>query len=193
MAFGPHFTAQKFQSVLKTALGKGTDGVAKAMLHIGAQKMLKGNVSTKDAKAVLQKLQRTGAIADKGLANREFGRQERVANQVSNAHNEDIKKMRLDELRNVQAATNGVVRQQAHSVTAIGNQHAVTAGGASSRAVGINSIGATAVRNSLAMSSPVTTGHNFGNSAPVQLMQTPGTQKKPIASTAKPLIDIDIG
>ena len=176
MAFGPKFSATKLTGILKTALGTNSGGVAKAMLHLGAQKMLKTGASVKDAKALIQKLERGGTLGDKGLAHREFDRQERVANQISRARNDDLKKQRVDDLRQAQA-NDSVVRQQAHSVSAISDrqgQHSVTAGGGARQAglAGSTSSSASSV-------SRASTG-------PVQLVQTPQIPKD------KPVMDIAI-
>ncbi len=141
MSLTPKFSAQRFQSVLKTALGRGGDSVQSAMTHIGAQGMLKTGATARDAKEILRKLEKTGAISDHGRAMREYDRQERVAVASARMHDTEVRHDRLTELHVGQAAdaagrganqgmdvgkgrgSDSVVREQAHGVSILGGQN----------------------------------------------------------------------
>ncbi len=98
MALGPRFSADKFRSVLKGALGGGPDSVHGAMTHIGAQNFLKTGASVKDAKTIIRKLTTSGAIKDEGQARNEFRKAERVANAADRMRVAQTKDDRLKEL-----------------------------------------------------------------------------------------------
>lgn len=134
MALGPHFSANKLQSVLKGALGAGSDTVRGALLHIGAQKTLQTGASVKDAKALIQKLRSTGAIKNESRANAVFRQAERVANAADRMRIKETKESRLaeyDSTRNqLGSLAANVVAQHNHSISISGdsnrNSHATS-------------------------------------------------------------------
>lgn len=127
MALGPHFSAGKLQSVLKGALGAGSDTVRGALLHIGAQKALQTGASVKDAKTIIQKLRTTGAIKDEGRAKSVFRQAERVANAADRMRIKETKESRLaeyDATRNeLGSLAANIVAQHTHSISVSGDSN----------------------------------------------------------------------
>lgn len=125
MALGPHFSANKLQSVLKGALGGGSDSVRGALLHIGAQKTLQTGASVKDAKTLIQKLRSSGAIKDEGRAKAVFRSAERVANAADRMRIKETKESRLaeyDTTRNqLSSLAANVVAQHSHGISISGD------------------------------------------------------------------------
>lgn len=127
MALGPHFSANKLQSVLKGALGAGSDTVRGALLHIGAQKTLQTGASVKDAKALIQKLRSTGVIKNESHANAVFRQAERVANAADRMRIKETKESRLaeyDAMRNqLGSLAANVVAQHSHGISISGDSN----------------------------------------------------------------------
>ncbi|MDQ5931470.1 MAG: hypothetical protein QG607_171 [Patescibacteria group bacterium] len=125
MALGPHFSANKLQSVLKGALGGGSDTVRGALLHIGAQKTLQTGASVKDAKTLIQKLRSSGAIKDESHAKAVFRSAERVANAADRMRIKETKESRLaeyDTTRNqLSSLAANVVAQHSHGISVSGD------------------------------------------------------------------------
>lgn len=122
MSLGPRFSANKFQSVLKSALGTGTTGVQKALTHIGAQKSLQTVTSVKDAKRILSKLESSGAVGDARRAREVMRKAERVASVADRMQQQQVKEQRLAELNAGRTLyKDSVVRQQVHGVSISGD------------------------------------------------------------------------
>jgi len=127
MALGPHFSASKLQTVLKGAIGGGSDTVRGALLHIGAQKTLQTGASVKDAKALIQKLRSTGAIKNESHANAVFRQAERVANAADRMRIKETRESRLaeyDATRNqLSSLAANVVAQHSHGISISGDSN----------------------------------------------------------------------
>jgi Ulp1 family protease len=124
MPLGPRFSANKFQSVLKSALGVGSSGVQSALTHIGAQKSLQNITSTRDAKNILKKLEASGAVSDASHARDVFRKAERVAASADRIHSQVVKEERLSEFDKTRLALkDSVVREQIHSVSISGDRN----------------------------------------------------------------------
>lgn len=129
MSLGPRFSANKFQNVLKSALGTGATGVQKALTHIGAQKSLQSVTTVKDAKKILSKLESSGAVGDARRAREVMRKAERVASVADRMQQQQLKEQRLVELDSGRPMyKDSVVRQQAHGVSISGetNSHSVS-------------------------------------------------------------------
>lgn len=115
MAIGPRFSANRIQSVLKSALGVGSDGVRSALSRIGKQDVLGSSrlTSVKDARVILKKLESTGAVSDVTHARNEFRKAERVAETIDRVRKEANKTEFLSQRNSAES----VVREQLHSVS----------------------------------------------------------------------------
>ncbi|OGH67479.1 MAG: hypothetical protein A3C15_01855 [Candidatus Magasanikbacteria bacterium RIFCSPHIGHO2_02_FULL_50_9b] len=127
MSLGPRFSANKFQSVLKSALGVGSSGVKSALTHIGAQKSLQNITNVKDAKNILKKLESSGAVSDASRARDVFRKAERVAASVDRIRSQEVKQERLSEFDKTRLALkDSVVREQIHSVSITGDRNSAS-------------------------------------------------------------------
>ncbi len=113
MALGPRFSANKFQAVLKGALGGGADTVRGALLHIGAQKSLQTGASVKDAQKIIQKLKASGAITNEDHARAVFKSAERVANAAERMR---VSQVKADRMAEFNAASVGKPSSLAQSI-----------------------------------------------------------------------------
>lgn len=126
MALGPHFSASKLQTVLKGALGAGSDTVRSALLHIGAQKTLQTGASVKEAKALIQKLKTSGAIKDESHSRAVFKQAERVANAADRMRVRETKDSRLKELdmtRQTKSLAQSIVDSHQHGTSILGDKN----------------------------------------------------------------------
>lgn len=126
MSLGPRFSANKLQTVLRGALGGGSDSVQKALVHIGAQKVLKTGATTKDAKVIMRKLQASGAIKDDSHARAVFKQAERVADAADRMRVRQTKEDRLKEFdasRKIESLAQSIVDAHQHGTSIIGDKN----------------------------------------------------------------------
>lgn len=115
---GPAFSAQKFQKLISSVTGRGSDGVKKALVGINKGGLFSQGAKVADAKKIMGQLRAKGLIKNSGEAADTFRRAERAVAAAARVHESEIRRDRLAEFRQERAANaDSVVRQQAHSVS----------------------------------------------------------------------------